>query len=55
MGLMASVAIGIALIVDFLFLPPLLIAVDKQREPIKHSESEKNIEPVTVALKGNQA
>ena len=49
MGLMTAVAIGIALIVDFLFLPPLLMAVDKQ------TEAEENIESVVVAFEGNQA
>ena len=55
MGLMAAVAIAIALIVDFLFLPPLLIAVDRQRMPAEHNEAEANIEPVTAAWEGNQA
>jgi predicted RND superfamily exporter protein len=55
MGLMAAVAIGIALVVDFLFLPPLLMAVDKQQKPAVWSEVEEKVEPVTAALEGNQA
>lgn len=55
MGLMAAVAIGIALLVDFLFLPPLLMAVDKQYGPVGQVESEANIDSVKVALEGNQA
>lgn len=55
MGLMAAVAIGIALVVDFLFLPPLLMTVDKQREPAEQSKPEEQIEPAAPALEGNQA
>jgi predicted RND superfamily exporter protein len=55
MGLMAAVAIGIALVVDFLFLPPLLMAVDRQCEPVTQRESEGNMKSVNVALEGNHA
>lgn len=54
MGLMAAVAIGIALVVDFLFLPPLLMAMDKEREPVKHGGAEENVERITAAWEGNQ-
>jgi len=33
MGLLTAITITIALIVDFLFLPPLLIAIDKDNAP----------------------
>ena len=55
MGLMAAVAIGIALIVDFLFLPPLLMAVDNQSVSSVQNEAEENVQPVTAALEGGQA
>jgi predicted RND superfamily exporter protein len=32
MGLLTAITIGIALIVDFLFLPPLLMLVDKTKK-----------------------
>ena len=31
MGLLTAITIGIALLVDFIFLPPLLMKVDRQR------------------------
>lgn len=44
MGLLTAVTIFIALVVDFLFLPPLLMALDKnkknQRESLKNGEVE---------------
>ena len=38
MGLMTAITIFIALIVDFLFLPPLLIALDKDKDAITNHE-----------------
>ncbi len=39
MGLLTAITITIALIVDFLFLPPLLIAIDKDKDPVSSSAS----------------
>jgi predicted RND superfamily exporter protein len=33
MGLLTAITIGIALIVDFVFLPPLLMLIDKTKDP----------------------
>jgi predicted RND superfamily exporter protein len=35
MGLLVSIVIGIALILDFLLLPPLLILLDGDKSPAK--------------------
>ena len=38
MGLLTAITIFIALIVDFFFLPPLLIALDKDKSAITDQE-----------------
>jgi len=39
MGLLTAMTIFIALVVDFIFLPPLLIAIDKNKQPTQTSET----------------
>jgi hypothetical protein len=40
MGLLAAIAIGFALLVDFLLLPVLLLQFDRQRRPVPRTQSE---------------
>ena len=50
MGLLTAITITIALIVDFLFLPPLLIAVDKDKNAANASNAEPDLD--NPALQG---
>jgi hypothetical protein len=42
MGLVTAITIFIALVIDFLFLPPLLIALDK-RKPLSSNSSAEDV------------
>ena len=48
MGLLAAIAIGFALVVDFLLLPILLLQFDRQEQV--QSQSEPDIQPVPAAV-----
>jgi predicted RND superfamily exporter protein len=42
MGMLLAITILMALLVDFLFLPPLLILLDKHKSTVKHQQSKKS-------------
>lgn len=50
MGLLTAMTIFIALIVDFLFLPPLLIALDKRKEAKQVKIENQNISIINNSI-----
>jgi len=51
MGLLTAITILIALIIDFLLLPPLLMAIDNKKDKQSNHESETDITEFDVAVK----
>ncbi len=49
MGLLTAITITIALIIDFLLLPPLLLMLDEKRQGSNHEKSSTNSKPVEPA------
>lgn len=43
MGMLTAIAIAIALIVDFLMLPPLLMLIDRRKTSAKTSETDQPV------------
>ena len=54
MGLLTAITIFIALVIDFLFLPPLLMAIDKGPATIKRSESALNDQATASDLEASE-
>lgn len=55
MGLMTSIIIAIALILDLLLLPPLLMAIDSDKKQSETADSDKNNQPSVNFDKNNRA